>query len=80
MMGEYRRVYKGHNGHSYGKEFPVRFTYLHADDGWVVYNFRTGHVYAKNLKEWEASGRCMQENARLGKPCIPDIAAIDSTP
>ena len=44
------------------------------------FNARTGTVYAKNLKEWEAPGRCMQENARLGTPAIPDLAAIDSTP
>lgn len=71
--------YKGRAGYSYGKEFPVRFDY-NSKDNWVVYNFRTGKLYAKNLKSWEAPGRCMKENARLGKPCIPDIEAIDSTP
>lgn len=74
------RGYKRHAGYSYGFEFPVRFTFGGVQDGWVVYNFRTGEVYAKNLKEWEAPGRCRQENARLGQPCIPDISAIDSTP
>lgn len=70
---------KGVNGCSYGPAFPVRFTGI-GNDNWVVYNFRTGFVYAYGLESWEAPGRCMAENARLGKPCIPDIAAIDSTP
>jgi len=71
--------YKGYNGTSYGPGYPVRFTWTGAD-GWVVYNFRTGFVYAKHLDQWEAHPRCMQENARLGKPCTVDTAAIDSTP
>jgi hypothetical protein len=66
--------------YSYGAGFKARFYYAGAADGWVVFNARTGKIYAKNLEEWEAPGRCMYENERLGTPAIPDLAAIDSTP
>jgi len=78
-MSKYKISLKGHAGHSFGIEFPVRFDRI-PGNGWVVYNFKTGKVYAKNLESWQAPGRAMDENARLGKPCIPDVAAIDSTP
>lgn len=79
-MGEYKKVYKGHSGHSYGIQYLVRFTYLYEEDGWAVYNFRTGKVYAKNLESWEAPDRCMEENVKLGFDMSPDVSAIDSTP
>lgn len=58
--------FSGRAGISYGKEFPVRFDYV-SGMKWVVYNFHTGKIYAKNLEDWEVPGRCMQENAKLGK-------------
>jgi hypothetical protein len=73
-----KEYYKGQRGSSYGKEFPVRF--LEENDGWVVYNFNTGEVYADELKSWEAPGECMNWNDKLEHPCIPDISSIDSTP
>lgn len=79
-MSKYKTNFKGYQGYSYGLEYPVQFVYAGAEDGWVVYNVKTGKVYAKNLKEWDAPGRCVQENEKLGFGCKPDIAAIDSTP
>lgn len=78
-MSEYKNCYKGYKGHSYGLEYPVQFVW-DGTNGWLVYNVRTGKVYAKNLQEWEAPSRCMQENERLGFSCKPDVSAIDSTP
>lgn len=72
--------YKRHPGYSFGLEFPVRYAYICPADDWVVYNFRTGTVYAKGLKQWEVMNRCVLENERLGHGCKPDTAAIDSTP
>lgn len=70
---------KGFSGTSYGLELPVRFTYF-PECNWVVYNVKTGKIYASELESWEAPDVCMRENEKLGFDCSPDIGAIDSTP
>ncbi len=72
-------------GYSFGPEHPVHFKWTidgeTLEAGWRVWNVLTKEIYAENMKNrWEACDLAMEENAKLGFGCKPDISAIDSTP